>query len=53
MTGHLTHDDAVSGFESIYFRHQIDSHRTKIGAARASGMTGEGFRLACRRVRVY
>lgn len=48
-----THDDAVSGFESIYFRHQIDAHRTKIGAARASGMTGEGFRLACRRVRVY
>lgn len=48
-----THDDAVNGFESIYFRHQIDTHRTKIGAARASGMTGEGFRLACRRVRVY
>ncbi len=48
-----THDDAVTGFESIYFRHQIDAHRTKIGAARAAGMTGEGFRLACRRVRVY
>lgn len=48
-----THDDAVTGFETIYFRHQVDAHRTKIGAARAAGMTGEGFRLACRRVRVY
>lgn len=48
-----THDEAVSAFESIYFRHQIDTHRTKIGAARAAGMTGEGFRLACRRVHVY
>lgn len=48
-----THDEAVLGFETVYFRHQIDRHRTKISAARAAGMTGEGFRLACRRVRVY
>jgi hypothetical protein len=48
-----THDEAVLGFETLYFRHQIDRHKTKISAARAAGMTGEGFRLACRRVRVY
>lgn len=47
-----THDEAVAGFETLYFRHQIGAHRTKIGAARAAGMTGEGFRLACRRVHV-
>lgn len=48
-----THHEAVTGFETLYFRHQLAVHRTKIGAARAAGMTGEGFRLACRRVRVY
>lgn len=48
-----THDEAVAGFETLYFRHQLAAHRTKIGAARAAGMTSEGFRLACRRVRVY
>jgi len=48
-----THDEALAGFETLYFRHQLGSHRTKIGAARAAGMTGEGFRLACRRVRVF
>ncbi|MDC0671085.1 sigma-54-dependent Fis family transcriptional regulator [Nannocystis radixulma] len=48
-----THDEAVAGFETLYFRHQLCSHRTKTGAARAAGMTGEGFRLACRRVRVF
>ena len=47
-----THVEAVAGFETLYFRHLLHAHRTKIGAARASGMTGEGFRLACRRVRV-
>ncbi|WP_170136081.1 sigma-54-dependent Fis family transcriptional regulator [Nannocystis exedens] len=49
---HSTHDEAVAGFETLYFRHQLCAHRTKIAAARAAGMTGEGFRLACRRVRV-
>ncbi|WAS92148.1 sigma-54-dependent Fis family transcriptional regulator [Nannocystis punicea] len=48
-----THDEAVAGFETLYFRHQLCAHRTKIAAARAAGMTGEGFRLACRRVRVF
>lgn len=50
---HSTHDEAVAGFETLYFRHQLCAHRTKIAAARAAGMTGEGFRLACRRVRVF
>ncbi|HEY8374907.1 MAG TPA: sigma 54-interacting transcriptional regulator [Nannocystis sp.] len=49
----VTHDEAVAGFETLYFRHQLASHRTKVAAARAAGMTDEGFRLACRRVRVY
>ncbi|MDC0717030.1 sigma-54-dependent Fis family transcriptional regulator [Nannocystis bainbridge] len=50
---HSTHHEAVAGFETLYFRHQLCAHRTKIAAARAAGMTGEGFRLACRRVRVF
>lgn len=46
------HSEAVEAFEAIYFRNLLAAHPSRIVAARASGMSAEGLRRACRRVRL-
>lgn len=46
------HNEAVAGFERLYFAHLLLSHPSKAKATRFSGMTNEGFRLALKRLRL-
>lgn len=46
------HNEAVAGFERLYFRHLLRTHPSKAKATRTSGMTHEGFRLALKRLKL-
>ncbi len=48
----IDHSEAVARFEKLYFQHLLCTHPSKAKAARTSGMTNEGFRLALRRLKI-